>query len=339
MTLTKRLIAGITAAVLALSVSGCANRNEWVKQSDNATLSSGEYIFHILNQVSEAYNLTGLPSAYDVFEKQIDGQNVEDWVTEQVEFQSKLHLAINERFEDLGLSFSSAEASAIQSEVDSNFSSFTSYYGQNTGVSEETYYSVMELNYKESMILNTLYGTGGEKEVSEADLEAYYKNHAAKYLIMSFTKSGDDDGTNEGYEETIANYLERINAGGESFSDIYVEYYTEQQYSVTEASYSTYFDNDSMDETLKQGVFYEAEVGGDAIMVESDYSYFMIQRFDHMEDETEVSGSLGNALASMKREELENDLIEWLAANRTVKVNDSMIKKYDILTVFSTKNS
>ncbi len=88
-----------------------------------------------------------------------------------------------QKFNELGFSFDEADEALINQEVETYWSDGKDSY-EEAGVSKESIRLQVESRYRSRMIFNSIYGKGGQKEVSDADLKTYYAENYRRLSVF-----------------------------------------------------------------------------------------------------------------------------------------------------------
>ena len=338
MSLVKKFAAFAVAAVLAVSATGCNGSPEWVMKTDSYSLGSGSYLDIIMTSINNASNQVDMKSTDDLFEQKIGDVSLSDWVLEDAQRQAKIYMAVNQKFDEDGLELSEEELSTLDAQIASYYPQYQSYYAYDAkGISENSFREIMLLASKQSKLFQNVYGEGGTQEVTDEEMKQYYSEHAAKYKAIPLQKDSGNDETaeknNQDLMEKAEGYLERIN-NGESIDDVYAEHQTSMNNENTTLAFSYMYDTDEVLTDLRDTVF-NAEIGGPAVLLDLKSSIYIIQRVDHMADESEVTSANTSTINRMKLPEFEEDMLKYADENCNLQVNDSMIKKYTPKKVYN----
>lgn len=338
MSLVKKFAAFAVAAVLAVSATGCNGSPEWVMKTDRYSMGSGAYLDIMMTSINSAGSQVDMKATEDLFKQKIDDKSVSDWIQEDAERQAKIYMAVNEKFAEDGLELSEEELSTLDAQIASYYPQYQMYYGYEVkGISEDSFRESMLLAAKQSKLFQNLYGEGGTKAVSNEEAKQYYSEHVAKYKAIPLTKDSGDDETaeknNQDLKTKAEGYLERIN-NGESIDDVYAEHQTSMHNENTTLAFSYMYDTDEKIPALKEAVF-NAEIGGPAVLIELNSGFYIIQRADHMANESEITSANGTTINCMKFPEFEEEMLKYADENCDIQVNNSMIKKYTPKKVYN----
>ncbi len=239
----KKALAAITAASMMFAASGCGEYTSWAMKYGDYTANAGVFIYYQMEALNEAKSILQKENdkqeddknKVDLNDKKVlktlkvENQDIETWVNNKAEEDLKVYLAVNQKFDELGLELPEDKKSEIESAFQMRWLQYgdKSKYEKN-GTSEESYKSIIELSYKEKEVFTYYYGKGGELEYSDSDFRAYLEgNYARTKMVKLNLKDGagtelDDDGKKE-VKAMAEDYKKRAIAG-ESMDDLIQEY-------------------------------------------------------------------------------------------------------------------
>ena len=189
----RKAAALVACAVMASTVSGCADTSYSVKYGDE-TVKAGVYIGYVqteLNNQLYMYSMQGIESK-DYFSQEIDGVGLSDYVKNNALKDVKEYVAIKKQFEADGLSFSDDELKDISSIVNTSWENMGGLYEYN-GVSKESLKEIYRESLMRSMLFNHYYGEGGSEAPSDEDLRKYVNDNYIRYKMIAIYKSSNSD--------------------------------------------------------------------------------------------------------------------------------------------------
>ncbi len=232
----KKALAAITAASMMFAASGCGEYTSWAMKYGDYTANAGVFIYYQREALDEAKKILKKENAdIDLTDTKVlktlkvENVDIETWVNNKAQEDLKVYLAVNEKFDELGLKLDDN----TKEEIETNFQNRWMYYGEKdkcekNGTSEESYKSIIELSYKEKEVFTYYYGKGGELEYSDSDLRAYLEgNYARTKMVKLNLKDGSgnelDDAGKKDVKAMAEDYKKRA-ASGESMDDLIKEY-------------------------------------------------------------------------------------------------------------------
>lgn len=358
MSLSKKISAAAAVALMALSLASCGKDTTWGANIDGTQLRAGMLIYFQSNAVSEAGQYMEEGDT-DVLAITIDDKPAKDWINDKVVKDMREYVAVEKKFDELGLSFAENEDKAVSNTVD-QWWEYVGEYFESIGVSKQSYLDAALNDKKRSMIFDHYYAEGGELAVSDDEIKNYLTENNAriKYIAMPLKDGEGNLLKSEGkaeLKEMAQGYIERAK-NGESFETIekeYNDYYdslvaaangTETQIDLgTDTS-----DSDSTDETaevsygsvITKESTYPSEKAveeawklnaGEYTLVEDDdnENYYIVYRMDLFADETYFDNQKDSVLHELKDDEFDATVSGW-TEGQSVEVNQAAVDRYKL---------
>lgn len=368
MSLIKKLSAVAVIAAMTLSLASCGQDTTWGAKIDDTELRAGIFISYQSAAFSRAYDYM-TETDTDIMAITIDGMSTEDWVNDQAVKGMQEYVAIENKFNELGLTFENNEEEFTKANVEQLWEYFGEQF-EKIGVSKESYYDIQLNIEKKAAIFEYYYGEGGEMEIPEADIKAYLNENFAriKYIDMPLKDGEGNLLKSEGKAEIKAmaeGYIERMK-NGEAFEDIsdeYDEYYNglieaANATEVTDAEFTTDTTEEPVDDlTATEGTeevdelvllgsvtsadypipsasVHEKVAGnalnvGEYLLIEEDEVYYIVYKMDLFADEGYYDYKKSDVIQELKGEEFDATVTGWTAGQNVV-VNDAAVKRYAV---------
>lgn len=288
-------------------------------------------------------------------DKVIEDKPVRDWINDEATKSMQEFVAVENKFDELGLSFEDNEKEKTKVYLDSIWE----YYGpnyENAGISENSQLLIMLNSTKKNKIFDYYYAEGGQDEISEADIRAYLdeNNKRINYIKMELKDGEGNLLKSEGKDEIkkmAEDYIKRIK-GGEDFAAVskeYSDYYdkltadaaestddgADDGSADTEETESSYTDNEtviSKDGTSPSEAVvtkaFESKVG-DVFLVEEDEVYYVVTVLDLYADENYYSDNESVVRHELKDDEFDKTVDSW-TETQNVELNEAAYKRYKI---------
>lgn len=106
----------------------------------------------------------------DVLEQQIDGKDATAWINEKVLEYCKSYVAVEQKFNELGLSFSDSDKNILETQLENMWYYYQSLYEPN-GAGKQSVEKILENSYKSNLIFKKYYDKDGIEAVSEEEPE------------------------------------------------------------------------------------------------------------------------------------------------------------------------
>lgn len=250
MKLIKKLSTILVIFIFCFNLTACSDKS-WAVQSDSEKISTGIYVFHLMQAYQEALQTLTQQgkSTSDIANETIDNQGVPNWITEKALSRCKEWLAVEKMFKELNLSFSEEETNKANESTDSAWETNGSMYEKNFGISRNDYHQAITLfNLKLEKIFESIYGKEGSEPVSDEDLIKFYKdNYVSLYFYSKVpfeeaqTSDGDENNpesdsenanknesdtenkkvdTDESIQKEFSSYVDSINSGSQTIEQI-----------------------------------------------------------------------------------------------------------------------
>lgn len=291
-------------------------------------------------------------------DKVIEDKPVRDWINDEATKDMQEFVAVENKFDELGLSFEDNEKEKTKVYLDSIWE----YYGENyenAGISEDSQLLIMLNSTKKNKIFDYFYAEGGQDEISESDIRAYLEenNRRINYIQMDLKDGEGNLLKSEGKTERKAmaeDYIKRIK-GGEDFAAVskeYSDYYDKlvadaaaadstdetdanDESADTEEPESSYTDNETViskdgtspSESVVTKAF-ESKVG-DVFLIEEDEVYYIVEILDLYADENYYDDNASVVRHELKDDEFDQTVESW-TANQNVEINEAAYKRYKI---------
>lgn len=188
----KRAAAGALALALCAGLTGCYSEdNAWAAKSGESTLPIGGYIYYLTSAYTDA--AAKVETEKEVFSSQIDGKDAKAWVEERALGYLRSYYYVNQKFDSLGLTMDEEDQNAVNSMATTMWSYYKTAF-EGLGVAESSFKEAYAVyNAKLSKLLPALYGKGGELEIDEEELKAYYLGNYTYYQYFSIPLTKTDD--------------------------------------------------------------------------------------------------------------------------------------------------
>ncbi|MDD6827073.1 MAG: hypothetical protein PUE12_13375 [Oscillospiraceae bacterium] len=255
----KKVIAAATALTMVFTAAGCGESTSWIAKYNDQTVNAGVYIYYQTQAMSEATSkLKKINADLDLTDTKLvktltlENVDVTTWVNNKAQEQVKLFIAVNQKFDELGFSLTDEEKSEIE-QMFEYYWEYSSAEFEKNGIGKDSFRELVELEKKKNKLFEHYYGEGGEKEVSDAEINAFLEGNYSrvKMIKLHLTDGKDEDLDDAGkkkIKEMAEDYKKRAIAG-ENFDDLIDEYNEYREKLVAEANPSEETETDETAET------------------------------------------------------------------------------------------
>lgn len=164
---------------LCLSFVGCGKASIETKETaltvGNANVDSGVFAYFLDTQVK------------------MNGKNAGE--SDAIKAAEKLcadYVKVNSEFKTRGLKLAGSDKANIASAVDEVWNLYGRYY-EKIGVSKETVTKIKTSDAYKEMLISSVFGAGGDKEISEDKMKAYFNENYIFFKYMNASLSGDEE--------------------------------------------------------------------------------------------------------------------------------------------------
>lgn len=344
---TKTTAALLFSTAFCLIFASCGSDTTWAARAGGKTMPAGVYILSQISayydaqdklaQTADASASSQSPSQQlkETLQSDVEGRTGSEFITDEAMQSAKRYFAAEKLFDELGLSFTQDDETILSQNLKLVWQYSQAFYEQN-GVAQSSVEDVNRNYMKQNKVFSAVYGEGGEKELSDADYEAYWKETRARVRYMEFKRT-DDTGMPLAQEEAdklkakADAYLARAKAG-EDIDKLAAEYRKETD-PADESGEPTPGQNDAIltkDSTYPSKILTDEMFGAplnEARLVEDASYYYVAMRVDPMFDRT----GFENAKTSMLREMKQDEFNAWLAEQASgieIEYNQASMKRY-----------
>ncbi|MBQ8567596.1 MAG: hypothetical protein IJ446_00070 [Oscillospiraceae bacterium] len=230
---SKRISAAFIAAAMAASMTACGEDTIYCGTSQGEDIPSGLYIYYLMDAYFEATQTlteqqnSGETTETDVFAITIDNVNARSWIASEAQDSLREHLAIEQKFNEYGLTLSEEEIQAAEINCESMWDYYGEFY-EGYGISQESFLRTYLNGLKSDMLFEYVYGENGERTVPDETIRDYMKENYAlvNYISMNLVDGEGNLLKSEGKTERMnmaKDYVERAK-NGEDFDALVQEY-------------------------------------------------------------------------------------------------------------------
>jgi hypothetical protein len=334
----KKAAAALLALVMAVSTTACSADKSWAMKSDSLTVPIGAYIYFLYNSYQSASSMV-TDTTKPLLQQKVDGQNAEAWIKDQALTHTKMMYVLNDKMKELKLSLTTDETKYISSTTDSQWEQSSSTL-EKYGISKSSFnlaYSDYYTKYQK--VFNAIYGKGGAKAVSDADLKTYFEQNYSDFAFMyQSLYSIESNGTTKALTTAEGNdikkkfdtYTADVSSGKKTLEQAAEDYktsakLTQSPYQATTQSLTSSTlpaELITMLKAMKNGEVKAAEISG---------TYVIVQKNDITKKSAEQLGTeegRSTVLSEMKAKEYSDEMEKEAKAYTKAQVNQAAIDSY-----------
>lgn len=334
----KKSLAALTAAVLLCCCTACKDTS-WVLRAGNDTISAGVYLGYMIESYYAAATSVSDKSA-DLFSQKIDGVAAADYIRKQTLDEAKQHLAADRLFAEYELSLSDEDKAAVQSSLDSVWSSISKLYEQN-GCGKTSYLGILTAGKRRNNVFAYYYGKDGKEPVAESDLKAFFADNYAKYKVIDLQYSAHYSGVNTATDasseqktrlkELAESYVKRLKEGAD-IDRLIAEEKAFGNSDKTAAEVKevdpSFIQKDTSDSpNAVNAAIFAAENGVPTLIENSAYGYYVIVRYPLDRDGKDFTDRASSILSAMKNSDFEKVLLKT-AEEMKITENNQALRRY-----------
>ena len=350
MSIIKKLTAGILTLAMIFSLTACADTS-WAGKTDDTQVKAGIYIYYAM---SSYYQAQGKLTAdqKDLWAAKIEDKDAKTWIKDNATNLVKDYLAIEKKFDELGLKLSESKKNEIKVASDNIWQQNGAIFLKN-GISQQSVTDIITSSHKSDMIFKKYYDTDGIQALSEKEIQNYYNenNMRVKYIAIQL-KDGEGNlfkSADKAKAMTMAEgYKSRATV--ENFDSLikeYKNYYDAEVKKASKDTSSSTSDSSSAKETVDEfaneqiltkdgttpskkvadAIFAKAQVNT-PIIIEDDEVYYVVMRLDLLKRTDLYDTNRESILYSIKSKDFEKLIDEW-TTEINYTVNQDAYDRYD----------
>ena len=346
----KKVTAALLAASMTLGLSGCTlGGNGWILKYDGGEVPAGIYVQNVFS----AYNAAGYQvedATTDVLTADIEGKTGKQWIEDTAMELTKEYLAVELKFDELGLSLTEAEKANVDTLVKSIWEPYGEQYIAN-GINRNSYTKAMENTFKTNELFLHYYGEGGEKAVTEQEYKDYFEQNYDRTRFIRDPKNSVDSMTEEEYAEAVANLAEGETAplsaleqaeaalarleNGEDILTIMAEVEAEKPDELEEGHnhddptiHDNLVDVNDVSRPEEYRTESHAMAVGEKKIIESGNNYYVVEKLELDPTGEGLESVKDTILVTLKGDEFDALIAQWVAELPELTVNEKTVEEF-----------
>ncbi|MBC8559735.1 hypothetical protein [Fumia xinanensis] len=334
MNLFKKITAGLLAAATLVSFAGCSGSDTtWTYKLGDYTVTSGMYVGLSLTAYQEAQALEGFDASKTPFDQELEGEDGLKWVTDEAESLAKRYLAVEQKFDEMGLTVDEESQKAMDANAEAYYEYLDKIYGYaDKGFGLESYKKLQLNQYKSNSIFNMTYGEGGSEEVKDDELkDIFYSDYAKVFYIPVNITETDEKGEQKNRDQAdidadIEMLTKRLE-NGDDFQAILDDYFSGEETKPTASQFMAIVQKGDLQTPQSILDFaFDSKIGEVGKSIDSTGS-FVLKKMDITESEEDFTNNRSNLLSTLKSEEFNAKIDEWSNAIEPEK-NEKALSKH-----------
>lgn len=380
MSIFKKIALMAFSLSVIFSFSACADTS-WALKANGENINAGIYIYYTIlayNQAqskldaaasanssssssSSSAKTTQTTAETKFFEASIDGKDVKTWIKDTATESVEDFIAVEKKFDELGLSLSDEQKNAINQALDYSWSQNSKFFEKN-GIGKDSLKQIIRNNYKRDMVFDSYYAKGGSEEVPQDEINKYYNENNArvKYIAiqlkdgegnlfksadkakaMEMAKDYQSRATKENFDDLIKEYNDyyaKVVAEAKKDSSSSSSSSSSESSSSSTSSETEEKDPYANEHILQKGgsipskdvcneIFEKCKVG-ETTIIEDDEVYYVVQRLDLLERTDLLESNYESILYELKEDDFNQKMKEYAKTITFVK-NEDAYNRYD----------
>lgn len=330
---TFRKIAAFSAAcVMMLSLTACGEDTATIGKIDGEEIPSGIYLYYATN----IYTQTAMKKTEEqasVWDVTVDGKTAEQHISDETVSRMKKLVAIEKKFDELGLSFTEKEKEYYKASAEGAYKQSEDSFKE-SGIGLDSFTRIVENDAKYAAVFAAYYDEKtGVEPVKTSEINKYMKDNVARVEILEVSLKDASGNLLKGADKEKAinrakSYLKR--AEDEDFGAlVYEEYnvllkdmadlngteFTEMEYKPEETEEYAFEQiiekNSSPVSTTVTEEIFAHKADGKPFIIEGSESYYVVKRHNILEREGIVDTYKATVLQELKGEEFMELETKW----------------------------
>ncbi|MDL2234340.1 hypothetical protein LJC63_12300 [Ruminococcaceae bacterium OttesenSCG-928-L11] len=342
--LNKPLIFALIVGVILSGLTGCAGDTSWVYEYNGQRMPAGLYINYVMTATmdmmdadSEAHaddETYEAPETKAFLKQKTDGVSNNERVQQEANLLAAEYFAVNQKYDELGLTFSAEDEATVQGYVDAIWG-YSGEALEANGIGRESAAMYQRTELKREELFTAMYSEGGERAVSDEELKAAFAEQYTQIEVMFASVGTDEEGNEIAEQRELVNSIFSRYQAGEALNELEHEYNLSQageenKDSVTkqepDALAAVLKLSDIEDDTPLYNAIRSAAVGTPQ-MVEDEGVCYLFKKLDISKADTSFESYRATLLHDLKIDESDAYFRE-LAQQLSLTVNQSAMSRY-----------
>lgn len=328
----KKLAAFSAACVMALSLTACGEDTAVIGKVGGMEIPAGVYLYHSTNVYTETA-MKQTEEQASVWDVTVDGKTAEQYIADESLSRVKKFVAIEKKFDELGLSFTEKEKEYYEKSAESSYENSKDAFIE-CGIGLDSYTKTVINDAKYAALFAAYYDAEtGIEPIKTSEINKYMKDNYARVEIVEVSLKDIEGNLLKGADKEKAinrakSYVKK--AESEDFGVIiYDEYnilleqnakasgteFTALEYNPDETeeyAFEQILDkNNSLVPASVTEEIFAHSADGKPFMVEGAEAYYVVKRYNILERDDIVETYKATVLQALKGEEFKNLETKW----------------------------
>lgn len=184
MHMIKRITAAAMAVILAAGTAACSTDKSWAAKDSSLTLPIGSYIYNLYRAYAAGSDKVS-DKTKPILDQKIEGKDATSWIREKALTYTKTIFVIDNKMKAMNLKLTDAENANIKSSTDTLWSQYQTAL-EKFGIAKSSFsIAASEYAAKRERVFTAIYGKGGTKAVSDADLKTFFEGHYTDFSYIA----------------------------------------------------------------------------------------------------------------------------------------------------------
>lgn len=343
----NKIIALLLVVAVMTTLCACYNPDT-VATSGETKITGGQYLAYQYFVAQKVISEKSAGSLAALLKTEIDGKTAAEYLNAETISAIKQDLYVKSECDRLDIKLDSLGEYQLEYYIQYNWQNGVSTTMQKNGIGYESYKHVATLSQMTSLLFDKYYGAGGQFEVKESELMAYYDQNFAKVSMYVFPVKDVNSlaitaATAALFNELALQMKDKVDAGA-SLASVVAEYYptiqknlgstdknlltAEEAAAKLTSATLTPTDTSTYAEAVSKAAVALA-TGGCGVAVSETAVYIMVREQAYT-DSTSFADLKATALSGLKNDEFSAYIKSEAEKNVELAVDSKAVKYYSI---------
>lgn len=343
MNIIKRAAAAAMAVILAAGTAACSTDKSWAAKNSSLTVPIGSYIYNLYRAYATASD-KAQDKTKPILDQKIEGKDATSWIRGKALTYTKSMFVVDNKMKDMNLKLTDTENTNVKSATDTMWSQYQTAL-EKFGIAKSSFnLASSEYSAKRDKVFNAIYGKGGSKAVSDADLKSFFQDRYTdfSYIVRPLYstdtngnfKAALSDADKKKATQEFDGYADKIKAGSMTLDQ------ANDAFKKSSGGTSSTVNNETIDfstdttypDAMKTAI--KAMKAGECKTLELKdlYLYVLVVKNDiakKTDEKLKTDDGRKSILSDYKGTEFDAEISKEADALKDVTVNDAAINSYN----------